>query len=355
MKKTSFATTEYAEPLSEELGIAHPPIEPIEESLADDVPEFDEPLVVEFVEEVPAPESLDIGELMPEPDAEPLVITVEDSDGGESEDFEALLHEVVGYEEEEEEGEEKGEGGEKKESKDDDGLYLPGADVAYVDEPEPEPEPQMSNWVDDRDVTCFMEYLQGAYPGNIPRHDGRSISGCERAYAYLNRLNSEVSEAVRKDVSHVLDMDYIEKARVNMMRDMSTLKEHMGKLKKKLKTSTSGDKTEQALISMGKEAREEIEKEATVARQQVVLTPFERAISGILINSVVSGGHPFEDVYDFLKNKYKLDDREELAILQVVMDSGFPIFKDRGTIGKTPEKGKETEDHGIDFIKNYFG
>ena len=85
------------------------------------------------------------------------------------------------------------------------------------------------------------------------------------------------------------------------------------------------------------------------------MTPFERAISGILINSVVSAGHPFEDVYDFLKEKYSLTDREELAILQLVMDHGMPIFKDRGTIGKTPEKGKETESHGIDFIKNYFG
>ena len=87
----------------------------------------------------------------------------------------------------------------------------------------------------------------------------------------------------------------------------------------------------------------------------MVITPFERAISGILINAVISAGHPFEDVYDFLKEKYKLDEREELALMQMVMDAGFPIFKDRGSIGVSPEKGKETERHGVDFIKTYFG
>jgi len=41
--------------------------------------------------------------------------------------------------------------------------------------------------------------------------------------------------------------------------------------------------------------------------------------------------------------------------MQMVMDAGFPIFKDRGSIGVSPEKGKETERHGVDFIKTYFG
>ena len=351
MKKISFTTTEYQEP-----EIGHPPVE---ESLAD------EPMIIEFEEDMPtdipeitpvseAPEmGLEVGLVGPEVITfeEPMDETILESELMPSEEqvSEGLLHEIIGYEE----GEEEKEDSDKSENQD--GVYLPGSDVAYVEDPEPEAEPEkQSNWNDDRDVTHFMEYLQQGYPTGIPRHDGRSISGCERAYAYLNRLNNEVSEAVRKDTSHVLDMDYVEKARVNMMHDMRALKEHMGKLKKKLKTSTSSDASED-IISAGAEQVAGIEKEATVARVQMVMTPFERAISGILINSVVSAGHPFEDVYDFLKEKYSLTDREELAILQLVMDHGMPIFKDRGTIGKTPEKGKETESHGIDFIKNYFG
>ena len=76
-------------------------------------------------------------------------------------------------------------------------------------------------------------------------------------------------------------------------------------------------------------------------------------IAGIIINSVVSGGKPLEEVYDFLKEKYDLSDREELAIMQVIMDSGYPIFKDRGTFSSKKNKDG-AKGHGIEFIKNYF-
>lgn len=351
MKKIS-----YVYPGAREEEIAHPPVA---ESLADepdlhelleveegsDMPELDieeiEPLVVTFEEEEELP--IEEADIIPFEE----VTFEEGSEPSDEEVSEGLLHGLMGFEE--------GDHPEEQSDENRDGLYLPGSDVAYVEDPEPEPEePKQTSWVDDRDVSHFTNYLQEGYPGGIPRHDGRSISGCERAYSYLNRLNNEVSEAVRKDVSHVLDMDFIEKARVNMIHDMSALKEHMGKLKKKLKSNSSVD-LEEVIILAGVSDNELMQKEATVSRVQMVMTPFERAISGILVNSVVSGGHPFEDVYDFLKDKYKLTDREELAVLQLVMDYGFPIFKDRGTIGATPQSGKETEGHGIDFIKNYFG
>ena len=317
----------------------------------------------------------------------PLVITFEEDT--DLDDYEKILHEVMGYSEGEDDHEDEdvdekdasesdaqdgvqynlldtpdeftseenawsASGSESSESK---GRYIPGADSVYIDdEPEePKEEPKITNWNDDRDVSHFTDYLRDSL-NNYPKHDGHSISGCERTYAYISRLNNEISEAVRKDVNQELDTDFLEKARVKMMQDMRTLKEHMGKLKKKLKSSTGEDNSvESAIIALGRSASNEIEKEATVARQQMVITPFERAISGILINAVISAGHPFEDVYDFLKEKYKLDEREELALMQMVMDAGFPIFKDRGSIGVSPEKGKETERHGVDFIKTYFG
>ncbi len=83
------------------------------------------------------------------------------------------------------------------------------------------------------------------------------------------------------------------------------------------------------------------------------MTPFERAISGIIINSVISAGNPLEDVYKKLKKKYDITDREELAIMQLVTDMGFPIFKDRGTY--SVKDGEEDDDaQGMDFMKNYF-
>ena len=374
MRKLSFSTVEYAEP-TEDSAIIHPPVE--EENFAND------PEIADIVEMFELPDGVEATDVNPKViDLEEVggevsspmngedVLTITFEEPGDLEDMLEMGGSVELDENEDLEGAEEamedlekdvddllGDVTENFEEEDNasDGHMIPGATEPYFEEEKVEEEPKETNWTDDRDVTHFENYLREGY-GNIPSHDGRSISGCERAYAYLNRLNNEISEAVRKDTNNALDMNFIEKARVKIMKDMQALKEHMGKLKRKLKETTAEvTPIEEKLVTMGKQAREEIEKEATVARFQMVITPFERALSGILINSVISGGHPFEDVYDFLKEKYKLTTREELALLQIVMDSGFPIFKDRGTIGEAPEKGKETEKHGIDFIKNYFG
>lgn len=389
MKKFSFTTTEYVEPGLEEEAVAHPPVE---ENLAD------EPMVIEF-EETPS-----LGEGGPalfetpeeavehafesveqEMEEAPLVVTFEEDlefegpelgEEGEGGLFEEIL-EQIGYEEgSEDEDLEIEESEESEEPEENDavdplagaglppgaapmaeerpgGRRIPGTSEVFYDDPEPEPEPEKeTNWVDDRDPSHFMQYLTESMnrfnTEGIPGHDGRSVVGLQRAIEWLKRLDREISEAIRKDIGNDIDAHQVEQVRQKIDEYISTLKEHLGKVKKKASPSDMESK----LIAMG---RNEIEKEATVARIQVVMTPFERAISGILINAVVSGGKPFEDVYDFLKEKYKLTDREELAILQIAMDSGFPIFKDRGTLGKSPEAGKETERHGVDFIKNYFG
>ena len=90
----------------------------------------------------------------------------------------------------------------------------------------------------------------------------------------------------------------------------------------------------------------------------VCITPFQRAISGILVNSVVSAGKPFEDVYSYLVEKYNISPREELELAQILMDMGYPLFKDRGDIVGEDEsksvKDKAEELSGVDFITQYF-
>lgn len=236
------------------------------------------------------------------------------------------------------------------------GRFMPGVEGGYLsEEKEPEvdeadDEPVETNWVDDRDTSKFMDYLRDAY-SQIPRHNGMSISGCERALVYLNGLNREVSEAVRKDSGNSLDehLDEIEDYRVKIIKGMVALKTRIGELKKKIKEEGSQKRASDESDDLTKEGA--FQKEATTAQIQLVMTPFERAITGIIVNAVVSGGKPFEEVYDYLKDKFDLTSREELAILQIIMDMGYPIFKDRGTIGG--EATGDNEGHGIDFIKNY--
>jgi hypothetical protein len=218
---------------------------------------------------------------------------------------------------------------------------LPGATDYAEDEEEDEPEKE-GDWENDRDPRAFMEYILEAYPGKIPKHDGTSISMGERVVKFLSRLNGEISEALRSDNDDHLDVGSLERMRVNMIKDIAIMKRHNKKLQRKHRESIAGLEQEEGLV-----------KEATTPRIQLVMTPFERAITGILINATVSAGKPFEEVYDFLNKKYTFTEREELAIMQLAMDMGQPIFKDRGTIGDYRSQHDPSK-HGVDFIKNYF-
>jgi hypothetical protein len=243
---------------------------------------------------------------------------------------------------------------------------IPGSE-AFVDDldhemSEPEAPPKKRDWQKDRSAEGFMDYAKDSYPNKIPKHDGKSMVGAERAIKWLTNFGTEISEAVRKDDSGILDDSVLEEMRVSVMKDILLLKEHVKKLDKafkgklKKKAGLDGDLmkyAEEIELAYNHEITGEIKKIAAHPKIQLVVSPFERAISGIIINSVISGGKPLEEVYDFLKEKYKLTDREELAIMQVIIDSGFPIFKDRGTFSSKNSKDSGKM-HGIEFIKNYF-
>ncbi len=245
-------------------------------------------------------------------------------------------------------------------------TFIPGSETPLEKEKKEEKE---TNWASDRDVAKFHNYLVEAYPSGIPRHDGNSTVGCERALSYLKSLNREISEALRMDYDNCLDTGALEQYRIKIMNDMMILNDRLKFLKDKIRDShkktaagevdleslPTSDEIQEALDSKFVVANDvdSLVKEATTPRLQVVVTPFERAIVGILINSVVSAGHPFEDVYEFLNKKYGFTPREELSVMQLAMDSGFHIFKDRGIIGRNRESQDDKTKQGVDFIKNY--
>ena len=231
------------------------------------------------------------------------------------------------------------------------GDMIPGTSLS-ASELDDEKEEVETDYANDKDLSKFMEYINGQYPSGIPAHDGRTTVGCERAISYLERLNSDISRAIKDDVDGVLDLMELESVRTNIMHDVIKLKQHLGNLKKKLKEVNAGNSE----IPLWKNTQGElvdplkIEKSASVPNNMVIaITPFERAITGMMINSHVSAGRPMADTFEALKKKYDISDREELSIMQICMDNGFPIFKDRGTIGAGDEEGL-----ALDFIKNYF-
>jgi hypothetical protein len=240
---------------------------------------------------------------------------------------------------------------------------LPGSDVSSTDIDEDEEEVE-TNYADDGDLEKFMEYVHEQYPANIPQHDGRSMVGCERAVSFLDKLNSQISSAIREDTDNVLDIQALEGVRVSIMKDVLILKKHLGKLKKLVKdehdkqASIDRSGIPKWISASGREVEyEDLKKEAATPNNIVIaVSPFERAISGIMINAHVSGGHPIEEVYGFLADKYSIDNREELAIMQLCMDSGFHIFKDRGTYSPNDVDSKKDSNGkaGVDFLRNYF-
>lgn len=68
-----------------------------------------------------------------------------------------------------------------------------------------------------------------------------------------------------------------------------------------------------------------IVKEAGTPKVQLIMDPFQRAITGIIVNSVTSQGRNAEDVYAELKEQYKFSSRDELGLQQLLTDLGMPV------------------------------
>jgi len=240
---------------------------------------------------------------------------------------------------------------------------IPGSEAKESDfEDNEEEDEDEGDYVNDGNLKRFLEYVKDMYPAKIPKHDGKSTLGCERAKSWLERLDREISTAIRKDHDGFLDISALEEIRTSIMADTAKLAKHINLLKNKFKdsskkkasvdsngiptwTSPSGIEIEYG--SLKKEA-------ATPNKMFIAVSPFERAISGIMINAHVSAGHSIEEVYEFLAKKYDITPREELAIMQICMDSGFHIFKDRGTFSGGKDSESKDGKSGVDFIKNYF-
>lgn len=233
--------------------------------------------------------------------------------------------------------------GEKAKLKD----IVPGTDIR-LDSKEDEKDDSKKTYEEDRFLPDFQRYVSSLYPSEIPKHDGKSMLGCEKAISWLQRLSNEISTNVRNDPDGILDVPSLSKVQDSILADIFVLKEHMKTLKKSLPENMSKMASDNV-----------INKVASVPNNMVIcISPFMRAITGIIINSTVSAGKPFDEVYDYLVEKYEITEREQLEILQILMDMGQPIFKDRGEMpgSKENKKTKDAEEslRGIDFIDNYF-
>lgn len=204
------------------------------------------------------------------------------------------------------------------------------------------PEPQEEEVTEEADpwkwtVPNFLDWLQTKL-SNVPRHSGKDLSGLERAVAYLEFLDKEISKAVRMDIKNQITIDAVEKARDEIQNGIQRLEDRIEKIKAFKKPSKKKKKafiyTPQDGFVKSSEAESSLRKDAQMTASFTVVVPiFISHIARICVNSSVSAGHDIEDTFEKLSKKYKLDDRERASVIQVISDMGYgSIWMDRGLI-----------------------
>lgn len=157
-------------------------------------------------------------------------------------------------------------------------------------------------------------------------------SKMEKTLGQYKKLDSYISQALHSDYDDEIDVDKVDKVRALLEKARDDVEDaleglsQMMKQKKKMRHRRADDTHEDELV-----------REAGVPHFsgfQMLITPFQRAIAGALINGKVSGGRNLEELWKEAKEKYKMDDREELEILQILADMGYPEFRDRLRLGE---------------------
>lgn len=192
----------------------------------------------------------------------------------------------------------------------------------------------------------FIEWIKERV-GGVPRHSGMDTAGLERAMSYLQRLDSEISKAMRLDLDGALNANKIEEVRAQIDEGLSRLEDRLEKIKKSKKKKKST--AEIYHTGFVKEAQ----KITGIQGVYVTVPLLISRIARVCINGMVSAGHDIEDTYDKQVKMYKLSMREQAEVRQLIEDMGYAFRQDRGY---TPEDALEVSDsNGIDWMQNFKG
>lgn len=185
----------------------------------------------------------------------------------------------------------------------------------------------------------FVDWIKERFD-DVPKHSGKDTAGVERAIAYLDRLDSEISKAMRSDLDGSLDSSKVATIRERIEDGLDKLEARLEKLSKKNKKKADA---EHPLVK-------EAQKITGVKGVVITVSLFISTLARICVNGSVSAGHDINTMYQKLVKKYKLDDREQLELVQVLLDLGYPLNIDRGLIG---EEIDVTSVDNYDWMANY--
>ncbi len=181
----------------------------------------------------------------------------------------------------------------------------------------------------------------------VPEHSGYDSAGIERAISYLDKLDNEISKAMRLDLNGDLDSDKIEEIRSKIEDGIERLQSRLEKLKSKNK------KKKKKLSEESYDLVKEAQKITGVAGIYVTVPLLISRIARVCINGMVSAGHDIEEIFASQVKKYKLNDREQAETMQLLSDMGYPLRQDRGFL--VDEDVDTRSSNNFDWNANYKG
>lgn len=172
----------------------------------------------------------------------------------------------------------------------------------------------------------FLEWLLGMI-SNVPKHSGRDTTGLEKAIAYFEAIDKEISKAMRTDFKNEIDSAKAEEARAEIESGLERLLERLEKVRS-TKYKRHSKKVKKADVEYG--LVKEAQKATHVGGIVVTVPLFISRLARVCINGLVSAGHDIETTFDKLNKKYKLTNREQAELMQLIEDMGYQVRRDRG-------------------------
>lgn len=191
-------------------------------------------------------------------------------------------------------------------------------------------------------VTWIQERL-----GDIPKHSGYDTAGLERAISYLDKLDNEISKAMRLDLDGELDANKVEEVRSKIDEGVSRLQDRIDKVR----SSKKPKKKKRA--EMDPSLIKEAQKITGVQGVFVTVSLLTSRIARVCINGMISAGHDIEDIYAKQVKKYKLSEREQAEVRQLLEDMGYALRQDRGFFPDDDVDPASSDN--IDWQANYKG
>lgn len=218
-------------------------------------------------------------------------------------------------------------------------------DVIDENEAKKSKKPEKWDW-ESKGPHGFVAWVK-ARIDDVPKHSGYDSAGLERAISYLERLDNEISRAMRLDLDGQLDANKIEAVRADIDEGISRLHDRLDKVKKHSKSRRK--KKAEVSESLIKEAQ----KITGVQGIYIVAPLFASRIARVCINGSVSAGHDIEDLYARQVKRWKLSEREQAEVMQLLADMGYPLRQDRGFM--PDDEFDFASSDNMDFAANYKG